>query len=132
NMATAKQLTADARQVMKNKGSVIISAVDLQDGCLQRAQVYFWDENRAVMDIVTKADLIENWPEEEGVYVLNDAAVSGDEGAALTPVRIFDTEEDFYIRAVPGDEPCDDLGPLPSVIYLEAIEYISQLKELTR
>ena len=131
-MATAKQLTADARRVMKDDGAVIISAADYRDGTVARVQLYFWDENRAVMDIVSKADLVENWPD-EGVYVLNETADSGAAaGGALTPVRILDDDDDFHLRAVPGDDPRDDLGPLPSVIYLEAIEYISQLKELTR
>lgn len=123
-MATARQLCAKAREVMK-KESVIITGVDMAEGSIQRLQVYFWDEKEAVMDIIEKYDLVENWPD-AGVFVFNE---DGGEHDCLTEVRIIDGEEDFFIRSVPGDELCDDLGNLPRVVTLEAIELISQLKD---
>ncbi len=123
-MATAKQICAKAREAMKND-AVIITAADLDDGLIDRLQVYFWDESEAAMDIITKADIVENWPD-AGVFVFNEA---GGEKDCLVEVRIIDGEEDFYLRSVPGDDPADDLGQLPRVVTLEAVELISQLKD---
>ena len=126
-MATAKQITAQARKVMRDNGAVLITAADFQDGRLARIQVYFWDENEAVMDVISKEDLVENWPD-EGVFLINPAGEKDPE--VLTEVRILDGEEDFYIRAVPEDADCDDLGSdVPPVVFMEAVELISQLKE---
>ena len=125
-MATAKQITAQVRKVMRDNGAVLITAADFQDGRLARIQVYFWYENEAVMNVISKEDLVENWPD-EGVYIINPAGEKDNE--VLTEVQILDGEEDFYIRAVPGEEECDDLGNLPTVVFLEAVELISQLKE---
>lgn len=123
-MATAKQICAKAREAMKNE-SVIITAADLSDGLIERLQVYFWDENEAAMDIIEKSDIVENWPD-AGVFILNE---DGNEKDCLTEVRIVDGEEDFYLRSVPGDDAADDLGKLPRVVTLEAVELISQLKD---
>ena len=124
-MATAKQITAMAKKVML-KGSVVISGVDYDtEGRIARLQVYFWDERQAVMDIISKEDIVENWPD-EGVYVIN---VAGGELDCLSEARIVDGEEDFFVRAVPEDDLRDDLGNLPSVVILEALESICQLKE---
>ena len=110
-------------------GAVLVTAADLCDGGLARVQLYFWSEHQAVMDVVEKRDLVENWPD-EGVFVMNLKAASAEE--SLTPVRIVDGEEDFYIRAVPGEENADDLGVLPSVDFMSAVEAISTLKDKIR
>ncbi len=123
-MATAKQICSKAREAMK-RDSVLITAADFADGSVERLQVYFWDENEAAMDIIEKMDIIENWPD-AGVFVLNEA---GGENDCLAEVRIIDGEEDFFLRSVPGDGECDDLGDLPKVVTLEAVELISQLKD---
>ena len=123
-MATARQLCARARQVMKSN-AVLISGADYENHTIRRLQVYFWDEKEAVMDIISKDDLVEGWPD-DGVYVF---AEQGGEKDCLTPVRLLVHEEDFFLRAVPGDTPEDDLGPLPSVVCLEALELICQLKD---
>lgn len=124
-MATAKQICAVCAQAMK-KESVIITGADYTAGLLEQLQVYFWDEQEAAMDIIAKTDLIENWPD-AGVFVIDPTAAKDNE--ILRPVRLYETEEDFYLR-VGEDGEEDDLGPsLPSATLLEAIEFISQLKE---
>lgn len=127
-MATANQMRARARVVMKDEGAVVITAVDFSEpGRAERFQVYFWDDGEAVMDVISKADLLENWPD-EGVYVLNPA---GGEADAVVPVGTwYDEANDAeYIRTAENDEPADDVGVLPSVAFMEAVEQISQLRE---
>ena len=63
-MATARQLCARARQVMKNN-AVLISGADYENHTIRRLHVYFWDEKEAVMDIISKDDLVEGWPDDE-------------------------------------------------------------------
>ncbi len=123
-MATAKQITAMARKVML-ANSVVVSGADFDDGGrITRLQVYFWDENEAVMDIIPVKDLIDNWPD-DGVYVINPA---GGEHDCLLPVRIFEGADDLHLRSTEEDEESDDLGAIPPVVTLEALEMICQLK----
>ncbi len=123
-MATAKQIAALAKKIMVN-GSVIISGADYdEERLLARLQVYFWDEKEAVMDIITPDDLIQNWPD-EGVYAIN---VSGDEQSALIPVRKYEGSDNIYLRISEEDLAKDDLGELPGVVVLEALELICQLR----
>lgn len=123
-MATARQICAVAGAKMK-KDAVIITGADFCGDTVEQLQVYFWDEDQAVMDIIPKADLIENWPD-AGAFVIDAAAEKDND--VLREVHIFDTEEDFYLR-IGEDGPGDELGPLPSATMLEAVELISQLKE---
>lgn len=124
-MATAKQICAVCAQAMK-RDAVIITAADYNEYGVEQLQVYFWDEKEAAMDIISKADIVENWPD-AGVYVIDHRATKDNE--VLLPVRLVDGEEDFYLRITAGDEAADDLGALPSATLLEAIEFISQLKD---
>ena len=123
-MATAGQIRNEAMKILKNDG-VLISAADLDDGKLGKLQVYFWDEGGAVMDVIDKDDLVENWPDE--VRVINPLAK--DERTCLPPVRLLEVDGEFYLRVPPADAPCDDLGSLPRVAYLEAIEQICALHD---
>jgi hypothetical protein len=123
-MATAKQICAVAGAKMK-MDAVIITGADFCGDTVEQLQVYFWDEDQAVMDIIPKADLIENWPD-AGVFVIDAAAEKDNE--VLRDVHIFDAEEDFYLR-IGTDGSGDELGPIPAATMLEAIELISQLKE---
>ena len=126
-MATANQMRAAARDAMRN-GAVIITAAEFSSpGVIEKVQLYFFDENEAVMDYVDKNDLLGNWPE-EGVFVLNPA---GDEKNAILPVGTwYDEENDMeYIRVPEEDAPCDELvSGLPAVSFMDAVEQICALK----
>ena len=126
-MATANQMRAAARDAMRD-GAVVITAADFSDdGLIRKVQLYFFDENEAVMDYVEKDDLLDNWPE-EGVFVLNP---QGDEKHAILPVGSwYDEENDMeYIRVPEEDAPQDELVPgLPSVSFMDAVEQICSLK----
>lgn len=128
-MATANQMRAAAREVMKN-GAVVISAADFSaPGILERVQLYFFDGKDSVMDFVSKEDLLENWPD-EGVYILNP---DGDENSALLPVGVWYDESDDreYIRVPQEDAPCDELiSTLPSCRFMDAVEQICAMKEV--
>ena len=53
-MATANQMRAAARDAMRD-GAVVITAADFSDdGLIRKVQLYFFDENEAVMDYVEK------------------------------------------------------------------------------
>ncbi len=123
-MATAKQLTALAKKVML-EGSVVITGADYDaERRITRLQVYFWDENESVMDIIEVKDLIDNWPD-EGVYVVYPG---GGETDCLRKVRLFEGKDDLHLRSVETDEEEDDIGDIPGVVLLEALEMICQLK----
>ncbi len=123
-MATAKQLMAEAEKVLW-RGAALITAADWdEEGEVSRVQVYFESDGEAVMDVIPVKDLIDNFPD-EGVYVLDPAGKSDAE--SLRRVRLYESSENIHLRAVPGDEPCDDFGvTLPSVTFMEAVEKISQ------
>lgn len=123
-MATAKQITAMAKRLMLEESAIISGADYDAEGRIARLQVYFWDESEAAMDIISPDDLIHNWPD-AGVYAINPA---GGEHDCLVPVRILEGADDLHLRAVEGDEEQDNLGALPSVVILEALEMICQLK----
>ncbi len=125
-MLTAKAIAAEAEKRMK-ANAVLVTAVEISEGFAERIQVYFWDEHEAVMDIISKIDLVENWPD-DGVYVLDTGAPTVEK--AFRELRLIDGEEDFYLRATEGDDvPCDDFGTLPSVLFLESVEAICSLKD---
>ena len=85
-MPNLKTIVEAARETMKND-AVILTAVEYRNRRAARFQVYFWDEHQAVMDIISRNDLLENWPD-AGVYLLDTAAADPDD--VLRPVRRFD------------------------------------------
>lgn len=120
-MANLKQLSAQALELMK-QGAVIITAVEIEKGIMQRAQVYFADceDGNAAMDIINKDDLVQNFPD-EGVYVLNcKKGLNAQESFAK--VVMFEGEEDMYFRIDGTLEEADDFGSLPSVLFMETVE----------
>ena len=124
-MATANQLRARAREVMKT-GAVILTAADWAEGLAVRFQVYFWDEHQAVMDVIGKSDLLENWPD-DGVYALDTTAPNAEDSMRL--VHRCEGEEEIYIRTTDEDAEADELGTLPTVLFLESVEAICELKD---
>ena len=123
-MPNAEQFAAKAAELLK-KDAVIITAVEIKHGIVNRIQVYFWSDGQAVMDIINKDDLVQNWPD-TGVYTLNTNAKNCD--SAFRKVEMFEGEEDLYFRVDGTHEESDDFGTLPSVLFLETVEAICNLK----
>lgn len=124
-MAELKQLIAHARELLLAE-AVIISACDIKNGIIENIQVYFWSEDQAVMDVITKDDLVQNWPD-TGVYSL--VISSGSAERSFKKVTMFEGEEDMYFRIDGTKTEADDLGNLPGVAFMEAIEGISTLRK---
>lgn len=124
-MADIKQLVAKARELML-ADAVVITGCDLTEGVIDRVQLYFWSEGQAVMDIVSKDDLVQNWPD-TGVYSL--VISPGGAEHSFKRVTMFEGEEDMYFRIDGTKTEADDLGPLPGVAFMEAVEGISQLRK---
>ena len=124
-MADTKQLVAKARELMLAE-AVIITGCDRTGGVIDQVQLYFWSENQAVMDIVSKDDLVQNWPD-TGVYSL--VVSPGSAERSFKRVTMFEGEEDMYFRIDGTKTEADDLGDLPNVAFMEAVEGISQLRK---
>ena len=124
-MADVKSIVAHARKLLADDEAVVITACDLKDKVLERIQLYFWSDGQAVMDVITKDDLVQNWPE-QGVYSL--VVSPGGAEKSFKKVAMFEGEEDMYFRIDGTKTEADDLGSLPPVAFLESVEAISQLK----
>ena len=93
-MADVKSIVAQARKLLAAE-AVIVTACDLKDGVLERIQLYFWSDGQAVMDVITKDDLVQNWPD-QGVYSL--VVSPGSAEKSFKKVAMFEGEEDMYFR----------------------------------
>ena len=124
-MPTVEAIAAEAKNVMK-AGAVIITAAEFKGNSATRLQVYFWDEHQAVMDVIGKSDLLENWPD-DGVYALDTTASKAEDSMRL--VHRCEGEEEIYIRTTDEDAEADELGTLPTVLFLESVEAICELKD---
>lgn len=123
-MADAKQLAEYAKKLML-ADAVVLTACDLKDGVLEAVQLYFWSEGQAVMDTVSKDDLVQNWPD-AGVYSL--VVSPGAPERSFKKVAMFEGAEDMYFRIDGTHTEADDLGPLPRVAFMETVEGISLLR----
>ena len=98
------QLPEKAKELLE-KGSVLITGADIKDGVVERIQVYFADDGEAVMDIISKDDLVQNFPD-EGVFALCTAAdgKSGEFRQVGTDGSQIDGDGNVLIRgkAYPG------------------------------
>ena len=108
-----------AREIFRS-GAVVITAAEMKEGVLQQVQLYFESGGEAVMDFVSKDDLVQNWPD-EGVYAFGTDGV-------YRRVSMFEGDEDMFFRVDDTRKQEDDLGPLPGVLFMEVVEKISQLK----
>ena len=113
------KLIERAREILKSEG-VIISAADIREGVMEQIQLYFESDGQAVMDVVSKDDLVQNWPD-AGAYAFNS-------DGKFRKVTMFEGEEDMYFRVDGQKTESDDFGPLPQVVFLETLEEISQLR----
>lgn len=101
-------------------GSPVITAADVKNGVMEQVQLYFESDGEAVMDVINKDDLVQDFPE-EGVFVLNKNG---------NPVKLvmFEGEEDMYFRTDGTTDESDEFGDVPTVAFMEAVEAISTLK----
>lgn len=101
-------------------GSPVITAADVKHGIMEQVQLYFEADGEAVMDLVNKDDLVQNFPD-EGVFVLG-------QNGNLRKLVMFEGEEDMYFRTDGTSEESDEFGGVPTVSFMEAVEAVSQLK----
>ncbi|MBO5822551.1 MAG: hypothetical protein J6R86_06020 [Lentisphaeria bacterium] len=113
------KLTEKLAAALKN-GSPIITAADIKHGVMEHVQLYFEADGEAVMDVINKDDLVQNFPD-EGVFVLN-------KNGNLVKLVMFEGEEDMYFRTDGKTEESDEFCDVPSVTFMEAVEAISSLK----
>ncbi len=124
-MPTADCFAAAARELMK-MDAVIVTAAEWKNGEIDRLQVYFWDEHRAVMDIISKADLLENWPD-AGAHALDINAKEIED--AFPELYRYEGAKAIHIRFSEEEAEADELPPLPGVLYIEAVEAICALED---
>lgn len=122
-MTKAETIAQKAAELMKD-GSVVITAADIKNGVVQKIQVYFWDDKSAVMDIISKDDLVQNFPD-EGVYVLVPGV--SDAEKALRQLEMFEGEEDMYFRTDGTKQEEDEFAGVPPVLFMETVEAVCGL-----
>ena len=106
-------------------GSPIITAADVKHGVMEQVQLYFEADNEAVMDVINKDDLVQNFPD-EGVYALS-TAIDGKSGE-FRKVEMFEGEEDMYFRTDNTHDESDEFAGVPTVSFMETVESICSLK----
>jgi len=116
------QLSGKIAEALK-AGSPVVTAAEIRNGCVQKIQLYFDSGNQAVMDVITKDDLVQNFPD-EGVYVLSP----GEKGCTLKKLTMFEGDEDMFFRTDGTKTQADEFGGVPCVEFLEAVEALSTLK----
>ena len=119
-MANNNKLHEQLKEVLKSGSPVITAATIDSKGVMQSVQLYFEADGEAVMDVISKDDLVQNFPE-EGVFVINKNG---------NPVKLvmFEGEEDMYFRTDGTTTESDEFADVPSVTFMTAVENISQLK----
>ena len=127
-MTKAKQLAEKAAELMK-KEAVVVTAAEIRDGVVQKIQVYFFDGGAAVMDIISKDDLVQNFPD-AGVYVLVPG--ESDAGKALRKLEMFEGDEDMYFRTDGTKVQADEFAGIPPVLFMETVETICGLQEVKK
>ena len=123
-MTKAKQLAEKAAELMK-KDAAVVTAAEIRDGVVQKIQVYFFDNNAPVMDVISKDDLVQNFPD-AGVYVLVPG--ESDAGKALKKLEMFEGEEDMYFRTDGTKTQADEFAGVPPVLFMETVEAICGLQ----
>jgi hypothetical protein len=123
-MTKAQTLAAKAAELMK-KDAAIVTAAEMRNGVVQKIQVYFWDNNAPVMDVISKDDLVQNFPD-AGVYVLVPG--ESDAGKALKKLEMFEGEEDMYFRTDGTKTQADEFAGVPPVLFMETVEAVCGLQ----
>ena len=127
-MTKAQTLAAKAAELMK-KDAAIVTAAEMRNGVVQKIQVYFWDNNAPVMDVISKDDLVQNFPD-AGVYVLVPG--ESDAGKALRKLEMFEGDEDMYFRTDGTRTQADEFAGVPPVLFMETVETICGLQEVKK
>jgi hypothetical protein len=122
-MTKAENIAQKAAELMKND-AVLVTAADIKGGVVQKIQVYFWSEKSAVMDIITKDDLVQGFPE-AGVFVLVPGV--SDANKALKQLEMFEGEEDMYFRTDGTRTEEDEFAGVPPVLFMETVEAVCAL-----
>ena len=122
-MTNAQTLAAQAAELMK-KDAAIVTAAEIKNGVVRKIQVYFWDDNSPVMDVITKDDLVQNFPD-AGVYVLVPGESDADK--ALRKLEMFEGEEDMYFRTDGTKAQADEFAGVPPVLFMETVEAVCGL-----
>ena len=112
------KLTEKLAAALKN-GSPIITAADIKHGVMEHVQLYFEADGEAVMDVINKDDLVQNFPD-EGVFVLN-------KNGNLVKLVMFEGEEDMYFRTDGTRTEEDEFAGVPPVLFMETVEAICSL-----
>lgn len=121
-----KNQLPDKAAELLDAGAVLITGADIGgDGVVERIQVYFASDGEAVMDVISKDDLVQNFPD-EGVYAL---ACSGDgKSGEFRKVEMFEGAEDMYFRTDGSRTEADEFAAVPTVGFMETVERICSLK----
>ena len=121
-----KNQLSDKAAELLNSGAVVITGADIdRNGVAERIQVYFSADGEAVMDIISKDDLVQNFPD-EGVYALS---CSGDgKSGEFRKVEMFEGAEDMYFRTDGSRTEADEFADVPTVGFMETVERICSLK----
>ena len=122
-MTKAENIAQKAAELMKSD-AVLVTAADVKNGVVQKIQVYFWDDRSAVMDIISKDDLVQNFPD-SGVYVLVPGV--SDANKALRKLEMFEGEEDMYFRTDGTRTEEDEFAGVPPVLFMETVEAVCAL-----
>ena len=122
-MTKAENIAQKAAELMKSD-AVLVTAADVKNGVVQKIQVYFWDDRSAVMDIISKDDLVQNFPD-SGVYVLVPGV--SDANKALRKLEMFEGEEDMYFRTDGTRTEEDEFAGVPPVLFMETVGAVCAL-----
>ena len=122
-MPKESKIITSLREALKS-GAPVITAADINAaGIMQKVQRYFEAGGEAVMDVIDKDDLVQNFPD-EGLFALSFT----NSGTTLKMVTMFEGEEDMYFRTDGTTEAADEFGQLPTVSFLETVETLSTMK----
>ena len=111
-------------EVLKT-GAPVVTAADIKHGVVQRVQLYFESEGEAVMDVINKDDLVQNFPD-EGMYALTQN--ENQHSCEVKKIEMFEGEEDMFFRTDGTATEADEFGGVPSVTFIEAVEALATMK----
>ena len=114
-----------AKELLES-GAVLVTGADMgPNRVAERIQVYFASGGGAVMDVISKDDLVQNFPD-EGVYVPVFAA-DGRSGE-FRRLEMFEGAEDMYFRTDGTRREEDEFASVPTVSFMETVEQVCALK----
>jgi len=118
------KLVAKATEILES-GAPIVTGAEIRSGVVERVQLYFRSEKETVMDVISKDDLVQNFPD-EGVYVLSVDRDGGNAG--FRKLVMFEGKEDMYFRTDGTHEEADEFADVPAVGFMEAVEALCAVR----